>query len=51
MDVKDLIPVDGKEGWFRDPNTNAIINANQSEYDKYMATYNKRQKEISEKKA
>ena len=45
MDVKDLIPVDGKEGWFRDPNTNAIINANQSEYDKYMATYNKRQKE------
>ena len=51
MDVKDLIPVDGKEGWFRDPNTNAIINANQSEYDKYMATYNKRQKEISEKRA
>jgi flagellar capping protein FliD len=51
MDVKDLIPVDGKEGWYRDPNTNAIINANQSEYDKYMTTYNKRQKEISEKKA
>ena len=51
MNQDDLIPVDGKEGWFRDPTTNAIINANQSEYDKYMATYNKRQKEISEKKA
>ena len=51
MDVQDLIPVDGKEGWYRDPNTNAIINANQTEYDKYMATYNKRQKEISERKA
>ena len=25
--------------------TNAIVNTNQSEYDKYMATYNKRQKE------
>tara|TARA_A100000164_G_scaffold376897_1_gene414877 strand:+ start:949 stop:1188 length:240 start_codon:yes stop_codon:yes gene_type:complete len=51
MNQDDLIPVDGKEGWFRDPTTNAIINANQSEYDKYMATYNKRQKEISEKRA
>tara|TARA_Y100001970_G_scaffold183036_1_gene222588 strand:- start:299 stop:538 length:240 start_codon:yes stop_codon:yes gene_type:complete len=51
MDIKDLVPVDGKEGWFRDPNTNAIINANQSEYDKYMATYNKRQREISERQA
>ena len=51
MNQDDLIPVDGKEGWFRDPTTNAIINANQSEYDKYMATYNKRQKELSEKKA
>ena len=51
MNQNELIPVDGKEGWYRDPNTNAIINANQSEYDKYMATYNKRQKELSEKKA
>ena len=41
----ELIPVEGKDGWFRDPNTNAIVNTNQSEYDKYMATYNKRQKE------
>ena len=46
-----LIPVEGKDGWFRDPDSNAIVNANASDYDKYMATYNKRQKEISEKKA
>ena len=41
----ELIPVEGKDGWYRDPQTNAIVNTNQSEYDKYMATYNKRQKE------
>ena len=46
-----LIPVEGKDGWYRDPDSNAIVNANKSDYDKYMATYNKRQKEISEKKA
>ena len=46
-----LIPVEGKDGWFRDPDSNAIVNANTSDYDKYMATYNKRQKEISEKNA
>ena len=46
-----LIPVEGKDGWFRDPDSNAIVNAKTSDYDKYMATYNKRQKEISEKKA
>ena len=46
-----LIPVEGKDGWFRDPDSNAIVNANTSDYDKYMATYNKRQKEISEKTA
>lgn len=41
--MDELIPVDGKEGWYRDPSTNAIINGNMSEYDKYMATYNARQ--------
>jgi len=46
-----LIPVDGKEGWFRDPSSNAIVNANQSDYDKYMASYNKRQKEKTDKEA
>lgn len=48
---EDLIPVEGKDGWYRDPSSNAIINANRSEYDKYMATYNKRQKELTEKEA
>jgi len=46
-----LIPVEGKDGWYRDPSSNAIVNTNQTEYDKYMATYNKRQKELSEKEA
>lgn len=45
----DLIPVEGKDGWYRDPSSNAIINANRTEYDKYMATYNRRQKELAEK--
>ena len=44
-----LIPVEGKEGWFRDPSSNAIVNGNQSDYDKYMASYNKRQKERTDK--
>ena len=46
-----LIPVEGKEGWFRDPSSNAIVNGNQSDYDKYMASYNKRQKERTDKAA
>ena len=48
---ENMIPVDGHDGWYRDPSSNAIVNANQSEYDKYMASYNKRQKEEAEKKA
>tara|TARA_B100001250_G_scaffold410520_1_gene437121 strand:- start:1067 stop:1297 length:231 start_codon:yes stop_codon:yes gene_type:complete len=44
----ELIPVEGKDGWFRDSETNAIVSTDQSEYDKYMATYNKRQKERGE---
>ena len=51
MENEELIPVEGKEGWFRDPSSNAIVNGNQSDYDKYMASYNKRQKEDAEKKA
>ena len=50
-DFENLIPVDGKEGLFRDPSSNAIINANVDEYAKYMASYNKRQKEEIEKRA
>ena len=48
---ENLIPVEGKEGLFRDPSSNAIVNANVDEYSKYMASYNKRQKEEIEKRA
>jgi hypothetical protein len=49
MENEELIPVEGKEGWFRDPSSNAIVNGNKSDYDKYMASYNRRQKEKLEK--
>ena len=39
-----LIPVTDREGWFRDPDSNAIVNCNKSQYDQYMASYNKREK-------
>ena len=39
-----LIPVTDREGWFRDPDSNAIVNCNKSAYDQYMASYNKREK-------
>ena len=45
---EDLIPVEGREGWFRDPDSNAIVNCNKSEYDNYMAAYKRR--ETKEKK-
>ena len=34
---KSLIPVEGENYLFRDPETNAIINTNQSGYSAYMA--------------
>ena len=37
-----LIPVKGKDGWYRDPESNAVVNCNKTEYDDYMAAYNKR---------
>ena len=40
----DLIPVENREGWFRDPESHAIVNCNKSQYDQYMASYNKREK-------
>tara|TARA_B100001250_G_C19456612_1_gene638344 strand:- start:240 stop:509 length:270 start_codon:yes stop_codon:yes gene_type:complete len=40
----DLIPVDKKDGWFRDPASNAVVNCNKTQYEQYMASYNKRQK-------
>jgi len=51
MENEELIPVEGKEGWFRDPSSNAIVNGNQSDYDKYMASYNRRQQEKTDKQA
>ena len=39
----DLIPVENREGWFRDPESHAIVNCNKSQYDQYMASYNKRE--------
>tara|TARA_B100000287_G_scaffold367213_1_gene362845 strand:+ start:2304 stop:2573 length:270 start_codon:yes stop_codon:yes gene_type:complete len=44
----DLIPVDNREGWFRDPDSNAVVNCNKSQYDQYMASYNKRHKKEKE---
>lgn len=38
-----LIPVEGHSNFARDPKTNAIINVNQTEYEKYIATRNKMQ--------
>ena len=49
--LSNLIPVEGKEGLFRDPSSNAIVHGNEDEYDKYMASYNKRHKDEIEKKA
>lgn len=37
-----LIPVEGMDGWFRDPDSLAVINCNATEYENYMAAYNKR---------
>jgi len=37
-----LIPVEGKEGWYRDPDSMAIVNCNATEYDNYMAAYHRR---------
>ena len=42
---EDLIPVDGKEGWYRDPDSNAIVNCNQTQYEQYMASYAQREKQ------
>lgn len=36
-----LIPVEGKDGLFRDSRTNAIVNKNDHEYQSYIANRNK----------
>tara|TARA_R100001082_G_C4244966_1_gene109004 strand:- start:118 stop:375 length:258 start_codon:yes stop_codon:yes gene_type:complete len=39
----ELIPVEGQDGWYRDPNSNAVINCNIAKYDEYIAQYEARQ--------
>ena len=41
MNSTRLIPVEGHSSFARDPKTGAIINTNQSQYEKYIATRNK----------
>ena len=41
---EDLIPVENRDGLFRDPESNAVVNCNKTQYEQYMASYNKRQK-------
>ena len=41
-----LIPVDGMDGYFRDSETNAIVNKNNLEYQTYVST---RKKLLSDK--
>ena len=36
-----FIPIEGKDGYFRDTRSNAIINTNQNEYNTYMMNYKK----------
>lgn len=36
-----LIPVEGHAGLARDPKTGSIVNINQTQYEKYIATRNK----------
>ena len=41
---EDLIPVEGHDGWYRDPSSNAIVNCDTNAYEDYMAKYNARQR-------
>ena len=40
----ELIPVEGHDNWYRDPNTNAILNCDIKAYEEYMAKYEARQR-------
>lgn len=31
-----LVPIEGKDGYFRDTRSNAIVNTNQNEYNTYL---------------
>jgi hypothetical protein len=43
-DKETLIPVEGDERLYRDKNSNAIILNDDAAYDKYMQSYNSRQR-------
>ena len=36
-----LLPVEGKDNYFRDSNSRAVINTDQSQFESYMNTRNK----------
>lgn len=36
-----LIPIEGRDGYFRDTRSNAIINKNSSDYNSYIASRKK----------
>jgi hypothetical protein len=50
MDKPRFIPVEGDEnkGYYRDSESNAIVYRDSDEYDKYMQSYNQRQKSKQE---
>ena len=34
---EDLIPVENRDGWFRDPESNAVVNCNKTQYEQYLS--------------
>ncbi len=41
--TENLVPVEGQDGWYRDPYSNAVVNCNVKKYDDYIAQYEARQ--------
>lgn len=39
----DMVPVEGEDGWYRDPHSNAIVNCDVGKYEDYMKQYEARQ--------
>lgn len=50
FDGKKFVPVEGDEnkGYYRDIDSNAIVYRDDNEYDKYMQSYNERQRKKQE---
>ena len=36
-----MLPIEGKDGYFRDTRSNAIINKNENDFNMYMTNYKK----------